>query len=512
MMAALQPPVRPELHQLLAGLAELPALPALVPAGLALDSREVMPGGLFLACAGGRRHGMVFAEQARERGAATILAEPADDWDEDRLLLAGDALGVPVIAVPRLAALAGTVAARFHGDPSAELAVIGITGTNGKTSASHFLAAALADGHRCGVLGTLGYGLPGALHSASHTTPDALRVQAELAELREQGADCVAMEVSSHALHQHRVAGVHFHSAVFTNLSRDHLDYHGDMASYGEVKAGLFEQPGLQLAVINSDDAFGRDLAARCLARGLRVIACGATAAAPAGAVAVRAADIVSHADGLDFELQLDDARVAVHSQLLGRFNVDNLLLVAGLLHGWGLAPADIARRLAGLRTVPGRMQRLGGDGRPVAVVDYAHTPDALEQALRALRPHTGGRLLCVFGCGGERDAGKRPLMGRVAEQLADQVIVTDDNPRGEDGEVIVAQVLAGMVRPAAVQVVRDRARAIARAMAEAGPGDLVLVAGKGHEDYQQVGELRLPFSDVAQVQQALLQAHGGDA
>jgi UDP-N-acetylmuramoyl-L-alanyl-D-glutamate--2,6-diaminopimelate ligase len=512
MMAVRQSLPRPDLRQLLDGWLSLPDLPALEPTDITMDSRRVMPGGLFLACAGASHHGMVFAAQAREQGAAAVIAEPTSDWNEDRLLLAADQLGLPVIALPRLSACAGEIAARFYSHPSESMAVIGITGTNGKTSVSHFLAAALADGHLCGVLGTLGYGLPGALHSATHTTPDAVRVHGELATLCEQGADSVAMEVSSHALHQHRVAGVQFHTAVFTNLTRDHLDYHGDMASYGEVKAGLFEHDGLQLAVINSDDAFGRDLAARCRQRGVRVIACGIELAAPSDCEQVRASDIVSHGDGLAFNLQVGGQTVPVGCGLLGRFNVDNLLLVAGVLHGWGLAPSDIARRLAGLRTVPGRMERFGGRGQPTVVVDYAHTPDALTQVLTALRAHVTGRLYCVFGCGGDRDTGKRPLMGQVAERLADRVVVTDDNPRSEDGDAIVAQILAGMSAPHAVRVERNRAQAIAQTIKEAASDDLVLIAGKGHEDYQQVGELRVPFSDVAQVNKALAQDIGGAA
>jgi len=503
MMPASQHAAMFSLTRLLEGLGAPSVLPGLVPTGIALDSREVVPGGLFLACAGIGRHGMAFVEQAVANGAVAVLAEPNAEWSAARLQNMHEQLGLPVIALPRLSELAGEIGARFYGRPSEQLAVIGITGTNGKTSVSHFLATALADGHRCGVLGTLGYGLPGALQPASHTTPDALRVQAILAGLCEQGADSVAMEVSSHALHQHRVAGVQFHTAVFTNLSRDHLDYHGDMTSYGEVKAELFQRTGLQLAVINRDDVFGRDLIARSLGE-VRVIACGVEHAAPAGAEAVTASAIVSHADGLAFALQLGDVELPVRTGLLGRFNIDNLLLVAGVLHGWGLAPADIARRLAGVSTVPGRMERFGGAGRPVVVVDYAHTPDALEQVLRALRPHVAGRLICVFGCGGDRDTGKRPMMGAVAEQLADRVIVTDDNPRSEDGALIVQQILAGMTHPDQAQVERNRARAIAAAIAAAGSDDLVLVAGKGHEDYQQVGDLRLPFSDTAEVRRAL--------
>jgi UDP-N-acetylmuramoyl-L-alanyl-D-glutamate--2,6-diaminopimelate ligase len=498
------------LQQLLEGFVASAVLPPLVPRGLSLDSRVVNSGDVFLACAGVGAHGMSFAEQARDRGAAAILAEPAGDWDLVAIANARELLGVPVIAVSRLSSVAGEIAARFHGHPSAAMTVAGITGTNGKTSVSQFLAMALSDGCHCGVMGTLGYGLPGSLRPASHTTPDPIRVQAELAALRDQGADSVAMEVSSHALHQHRVAGVRFHTAVFTNLSHDHLDYHGDMASYAAVKAQLFRWPELQLAVLNTDDPFGHELAAMCRER-MRVIACGVDGLVPDGVETLRAEDVDSHVGGLSFTLRLADELLPVRSRLLGRFNVDNLLLVAGVLHGWGMHPVQIVRRLETLVTVPGRMQRFGAAGQPGVVVDYAHTPDALEQALLALRPHVAGRLHCVFGCGGDRDRAKRPLMGRVAERLADRVVITDDNPRHEDGAAIVAAILGGMTHPDGAIVQRDRARAIAEAVADARPGDLVLVAGKGHEDYQQVGDLRLPFSDSEAVRSAL-DAHAGGA
>lgn len=491
------------LDHLLEGMVTTGALPNLCPAGISLDSRKVVAGGLFLACAGIGRHGMDFVAEAVSKGAAAVLVEPTEFWTEQRLLSVGADLGVSLIAVPNLSGRAGELAARFYGRPSDQLSVIGITGTNGKTSISHFLATALADERRCGVLGTLGYGLPGALRAASHTTPDAVCVQSELADLRQAGADCVAMEVSSHALHQHRVAGVQFHTAVFSNLSRDHLDYHGDMARYGEAKAALFLRPDLQLAVINRDDAFGAELIARH-ARQLRVVACGVETPVPAGTEGVTASNIQSLTDGLTFTLTVNGEAAAVRCGLLGRFNVDNLLLVAGVLHGWGYGVYDIVARLGRLTTVPGRMQRLGADGQPAVVVDYAHTPDALEQVLRALRPHVVGQLHCVFGCGGDRDAGKRPLMGAVAEANADRVVITDDNPRSESGDVIVQQIMAGMQSAATTTVVRDRAQAIAQTIQRASAGDVVLVAGKGHEDYQLIGDLRLPFSDVEQVRKAL--------
>ena len=326
------------------------------------------------------------------------------------------------------------------------------------------------------------------------------QLHALLAQLRDAGASAVAMEVSSHALHQGRVDGVHFNVAVFTNLTRDHLDYHGDMRAYGEAKARLFQWPGLRAAVLNLDDAFGRELLAALPpdTRGIGVSSRGAQAD-------VRAENIVLDAGGIVFDLLLGDARFELRSPLLGRFNVDNLLAVAGTLHALGDAPAAIADTLAQLKPVAGRMTRLGGDGvLPLVVIDYAHTPDALEQALASLRAHAHGRLVCVFGCGGERDRGKRPQMAAIAERGADRVIVTDDNPRSEDGDAIVAEVMAGFADAATVIVERDRAAAIARAIGAAGPGDIVLIAGKGHEPYQEIGGVRQPFDDVQVAARAL--------
>jgi UDP-N-acetylmuramoyl-L-alanyl-D-glutamate--2,6-diaminopimelate ligase len=346
--------------------------------------------------------------------------------------------------------------------------------------------------------------LPGALQPASHTTPDAVRLQALLAELQAAGADAVAMEVSSHALHQHRVAAVPFDTAVFTNLSRDHLDYHGDMDAYAEAKAQLFRAAGLRLAVLNTDDAMGRRLAAELRGR-VAGVACGEAPETEALAerfVALRA--VATRTDGLVFGFRSSWGEGEVHTPLLGRFNAANLALVLGVLLAWGLEPATVAQRLAGLQAVPGRMQPFGGGARPLVVVDYAHTPDALAQVLESLRAHTERRLHCVFGCGGERDRGKRPLMGAAAERLADRVILTDDNPRGEDGSLIIAEIRAGMRTPDSAAVQRNRALAIRQAIGAAGPGDVVLIAGKGHEAYQQVGDLRLPFSDADQVRQAL--------
>jgi len=404
-------------------------------------------------------------------------------------------------AVPGLRRNLGAMADRFHAAPSRSLRVIGVTGTNGKTSTVQLVTQALdRAGEPSGSIGTLGAGLHGRIAQGERTTPDVIRVHALLAAMRDAGARNVAMEVSSHALDQGRVDGVRFNLGVFTNLTRDHLDYHGTMEAYGDAKARLFAWPGLEAAVVNLDDEFGHVLFARIPAGVNRI---GVSSRGQAQAT-LRAEDIGLRAEGVRFELAEGAERQAVQSPLLGRFNVDNLLAVAGVLRAIGWPLRQVADALEALDPVPGRMARLGGDaGTPLVVVDYAHTPDALEQALASLRGHTQGRLLCVFGCGGERDRGKRPQMAAIAEALAERVYVTDDNPRREDGDAIVAEIVAGFTRTGA-SVERDRARAIARAIAAARPGDTVLIAGKGHEPYQDIGGVKHPFDDLDVARRAL--------
>ena len=462
--------------------------------GLTMDSREVQPGDAFVAIAGFGQHGLAFARDAQAAGAAAVLYEPP----------APQELPPPedAIAVPGLRSRLGTMGDVFHGSPSAAMTMVGVTGTNGKTSTVQLLAQAWTlRGTPAGTVGTLGAGVWPRSVPTGFTTPLVLRMHALLAQLRDQGAQAVAMEVSSHALDQGRVAGVHFDVAVFTNLTRDHLDYHGDMAAYGEAKARLFDWPGLRAAAVNLDDAYGRELFERVRGR-IRVVGFSSRGAAGAS---VRAEQLRLDAGGIAFLLEAGTQAHPVESALLGRFNVDNLLAVAATLHALGMQPALIAQTLGQLNPVDGRMQRLGGDGRlPLVVVDYAHTPDALQQALDSLRGHTAGRLLCVFGCGGDRDAGKRPQMGAIAEQRADLAIVTDDNPRFEDGDAIVRDILAGFADPAAATVQRDRARAIADAIAQAGADDVVLIAGKGHEPYQDVAGIKHDFDDAAHARAAL--------
>ncbi|WP_158879927.1 UDP-N-acetylmuramoyl-L-alanyl-D-glutamate--2,6-diaminopimelate ligase [Rhodanobacter sp. L36] len=462
--------------------------------GLALDSRQVQPGDAFFALRGTRDHGIVFAAGAVARGARVVLAEtpaPADI-----------SLDVPVLWIDNLQAQVGAIAARFYGQPSGALRVVGVTGTNGKTSTVQLLAQALEWlGHRAATIGTLGAGLYGQLNDGERTTPDAISVQRLLAEFRDAGASHVAMEVSSHALEQGRVGAVGFEVAAFTNLTRDHLDYHGTMQAYGDAKAKLFGWPNLKTAVINVDDAFGQELVTR-LSPGATLLRFSATGDHSAD---ITATTIVTSSEGLAFELDTPWGSRPIRSALLGRFNVANLLAVVGCLGALGAPFERIVEAAEALQPVNGRMNRLGGSGNvPLIVVDYAHTPDALEQALSALRPHCAGRLICVFGCGGERDAGKRPLMGAIAARLADIAIVTDDNPRGEDGDAIVAQIVSGMGAATTMSVERDRARAIAHALTIAEPSDVVLIAGKGHETYQDGAEGRRPFDDMAVARTAL--------
>ncbi len=496
------------LGDLLAGIADPGAADGLRPLAIEQDSRRLTPESLFLATSGSRHHGLDFV--ADDCPALAILAEPDARWTPRRIAALALGLGRPVIVVPELSRRAGRIAARFHGDPSASLRVFGITGTNGKTSCAHYLAAA-SGSQRCATIGTLGYGFDAHLTATANTTSGAVDVQRQLAELRDRGAAWVAMEVSSHALDQHRVAAVRFDTAIFTNLSRDHLDYHGDMRAYGEAKRRLFEQPGLRRAVINLDDPFGRELYGSLPASVEAIVygRCDEVERAEA-AHRVRLRGLQATATGLNLELFIDDSRQCPRVPLIGAFNAANLMAVAGALLGAGVEADEIAWRLAALRGVAGRMQTFGGDGRPLVVVDYAHTPDALASALAALREHASGRLICVFGCGGERDQGKRPLMGELAERGADSVILTDDNPRGEDPEEIARQVLQGMRDPARARREPDRARAICLAVAGAEPGDVVLVAGKGHEDYQLIGSQVRPFSDQAVVAVALAQWRRG--
>lgn len=456
---------------------------------LTADSRQVQTNDVFLAFPGDVHDGRRHVDAALAAGAAAVLWEPAGaETDLARL---------PGLAVANLRGQAAELAAEWWQHPSRALWMVGVTGTNGKTSCSHWLAEALARlGRRTAVIGTLGNGFPEALAGSSHTTPDPVTLQGLLADYRAAGAAAIAMEVSSHALDQGRVAAVAFDIAVLTNLSRDHLDYHGDMARYAAAKARLFHWPGLRQAVLNLDDEFGQHLARALAASDVRVLGYGLRAGE------IRGEGLRLGVDGLSLDVRTPWGNGRLDSRLLGEFNAYNLLACLGVLLASEI-PFDAAlAALAEVHAVPGRMQRLGGGGQPTVVVDYAHTPDALDKTLATLRPLARGRLRCVFGCGGGRDKGKRALMGEVAARRADAVIVTSDNPRHEDPAAIVADILAGM--PAGQVVRLDRAEAIGIAIAEAGPDDVVLIAGKGHETYQEVGNERLPFADAEVARRAL--------
>ncbi len=461
--------------------------------GLSLDSRHLRPGDLFLACAGHQVHGVYFASQAIARGAAAVLVEehPAIEQEITKLQAEGK---VPVVVLPELSKRAGIIAERFYDHPSTALTVVGITGTNGKTSCSQFLAQALSEEHPCGVIGTIGNGLFGKLETASHTTPDAVSLHGLFKRFLEQGAASAVMEVSSHGLVQGRVAAVAFDVAVFTNLSRDHLDYHGDMQSYSAAKKILFQMPGLKHAVINADDAYGRQLI-NDLSATLHTVSYGID-----GDAMVKAGNVEFSPQGIAFDVSTPWGDGRLTTALLGRFNISNLLAVLATLLVLEVPLPEALQRLQRLTTVPGRMERVQYAGAgPVVVVDYAHTPDAVEKALSSLREHFKNpqaqhRIFCVFGCGGDRDKGKRPAMGAIAEDNADVVIVTNDNPRTEEPGRIVDDILQGITDGAAAQVILDRRQAIRRALEQAEENDAVIILGKGHEQYQIIGTDKLAY------------------
>lgn len=498
------------LHSLLEGLAaELPNKDIAIE-GLCLDSRSCQRGSLFMACAGSQSHGLAHAVDAKKHGAAAIAYETDSslrEWPGLDALLETLRKDTTCINVDHLQQKVGIIADRFYSHPSEQQFVVGITGTNGKTSCGQFIAEALSERETCGVLGTLGNGVFGDLQATTHTTPDAVSVQRILAEMKQQDVKCISMEVSSHGLMQGRVNGVAFDVAVLTNLSRDHLDYHDDMESYAMAKRRLFEMPGLRYAVINVDDEFGRRLlktmpgTVQTVAYSARGISEETEEAMVAGSVmhlgCVCAEKLQLTHEGMSIRVSTPWGDGEIHSHLLGRFNASNLLAVLSVLLIKGIRVPDALDMINKLHTVPGRMQRYAGKaGKPLVVVDYAHTPDAIDEVLLALRDHCQGKLWCVFGCGGDRDRGKRPLMGAAAERVADHLVITDDNPRSESAQAITDDILTGLQNPDHAVLEHDRAAAIRYALQRAGEFDIVLVAGKGHEDYQITGNQRLHFSD----------------
>ncbi len=458
--------------------------------GLSLNSHEITQGDVFIALNGAKQHGLAYANQAIERGAVAILVDSQDTHIVETYF---DISKTIAIGIPNLLQNLGEIAARFYQHPSQTMAIIGITGTNGKTSCSQFLSQLLEN---CAFIGTLGWGTPSQVNQTLNTTPDALAVQKILATLNKTHFQFVAMEVSSHGLAQGRVNGVQFNGAVFTNLSRDHLDYHGTMEAYLDTKRQLFRTKHLHFAVINLDDAMSEKVI-DVIAPEVRIIGVSALGKISPRGETIAASHVQLNLSGMECDLFWQDQMQMVHIPLIGRFNLENVLCTLAVMLALGVEFSVATQKLATLQPVDGRMTRLGGvDNQPLVIVDYAHTPDALEKVLKSLRQHTQGSLSVVFGCGGDRDAGKRAQMGRIAEQYADHVFLTDDNPRFESNEKIMQAILSGCVMQKH-HVIYDRAQAIQTAIMQASAQDCILIAGKGHEAYQEIGGVKYPFNDA---------------
>lgn len=485
----------PNLAELLDGYASIPPSLDRSVTSVCDDSRLVTPGSLFFARRGMRVDARRFAHDAVASGAVAIVVEgeraPARSYGE-----------AVVVSISDIAGAVGGAASRFYGEPSRNLSVVAVTGTNGKTSVTHLIARSCGD--ECALMGTLGTGRPGVQESVTHTTPGAIEVHRRMADLRDAGFDMLAMEVSSHALYQRRIESVRIETAAFTNLSRDHLDYHAGMDAYARAKASLFDTPGLANAVVNADAPFGRKLL-DSISPGVETMAVTlCDGPPPVECSTVVRGRVTEEGQLLSLEIESPWGHGALATRLLGGFNAYNLLtaITVACLHGHRFE--TVLERLDGTEPIAGRMQQMGGGPRPLVVVDYSHTPDALHNALTALRPICKRELWCVFGCGGDRDRGKRSEMAEAAQGNADRIIVTDDNPRSEDGDAIVADILGGFAESQAVHVERDRAQAIHLAVARAGASDVVLIAGKGHEATQERDGVKLPFSDIAVARQAL--------
>jgi UDP-N-acetylmuramoyl-L-alanyl-D-glutamate--2,6-diaminopimelate ligase len=461
--------------------------------GICIDSRDIKQGDLFVARDGVNHRGIDFVDQAAKAGAAAVIVERGSSLDDDL-----NSVTIPAFRVDDIASKAGFFAAQMLDNPSYKMTVIGITGTNGKTSCAHYVAQALtALGKKAALIGTVGNGFPDALETATHTTPDPIRLQQLLADFHAQGADAVVMEVSSHALDQGRVAGVQFDAVALTNLSRDHLDYHGSMQAYADAKSRLFlgsEVTGIPSSItLNADDDFGCKLADQLRQTNQTFFRYSINSSA---SVDVSVKRSVLSSQGVALSLTLPSGEIHFDAAVVGDFNISNLLLVVSVLAQLGVPNADIETAMAQVSAVPGRMECLVKAGFPAMVIDYAHTPDALEKALQAARKHCKQKLWVVFGCGGNRDTGKRAEMAVVAEKFADKIIVTSDNPRKESAEKIIEMIMQGFSSVENVTQVVAREGAIAMAVQLASSGDLVLIAGKGHEDYQEIMGVKYPFSD----------------
>lgn len=482
------------LSRLLQGVTPTPLSEDVTVSGLALDSRLVKPGDVFFACQGTSKDGRHFIQEAIQKGAKVVLIEGEE---------APVSNTVKMISIPNLKQQISEIAARFYHHPAESLRMIGITGTNGKTSCSHFIGNVLQQLNKpCGIIGTLGNGLYGDLTPSALTTPDPITLQKTLAEWVKLGVKNVAMEVSSHSLDQDRVKGIPFAVGIFTNLTREHLDYHGTMEAYFAAKWKLFNNALTKRAVVNVDDPFGETIIDRLKTK--NTLYTYGLKGSNEGSHHIIANEVRLTLDGIQADIVTPWGIGLLKAPLVGQFNVSNLLAVLTTLCLLDIPFDQVLDGLAKVKPVPGRMETLGGNNKPLVVVDYSHTPDSLEKALKALRLHCQGRLFCVFGCGGDRDRGKRPLMAAIAEQHADHIVVTDDNPRHEDPAEIVADILRGFSRPNKAIVQHDRSKAIQDVIQYAKAGDCILIAGKGAETVQLVGDKKIPFSDVLKVREIL--------
>ena len=469
---------------------------------LSLDSRTIKDNGLFIAIKGETVNGIEFINNAIEQGASAVLWETEEAVDAIKINWreTSSNVDVPIIAIENLSQLTGIFAGRFYTNPSKKISVCGITGTNGKTSCADFIAQMMSLEAPCGVIGTLGSGIYPDLQETGYTTPDAIKCQELLADFEFKKAKFAVMEVSSHALIQGRTKGIRFNSAVFTNLSRDHLDYHGDMASYAEAKSTLFYSEGLKNAIINVDDEAGRNIVAN-LSKDISCISYGLDKSFYPD---VYGSEVTLDKTGLSMVVTTPWGEGQLASPVIGDFNASNLLAVLSVMLMNGIKLKECLQKLTGIESVAGRMQLFGNNTTPLVIVDFAHTPDALEQALNSLRQHTQNDLWCVFGCGGDRDKGKRTLMGSIAEKNANYIVLTNDNPRSENAEEIIQEIQSGIENVNKVIVEQDRRTAINIAISKAKSGDTVLIAGKGHENYQIVGDKKYPFNDANEVKQQL--------
>lgn len=458
-------------------------LPELLVQGITGDSRKIKPGDLFVAVQGLNVDGRQFIGDADKRQAVGVLCEPPAPTVNT---------SIPVFEIENLKSRTGVIASRFFGEPSSQLVVVAITGTNGKTSCSHFIAQALSSlEFKCGIVGTLGYGVPGALSESLMTTPDSIDLQGHLAYLVEMNCKAVTLEASSHGLEQGRLNGTAVDTAIFTNITRDHLDYHESFQDYKEAKRILFTRSELKTAIINIDDEFWEVLR-ESVGEDVKIY----TTSTHLRDADVHCQNICLNENGMSFQLISPWGEAPIASLLMGEFNISNLLLTAAFLGSRGYSLTDIVTALSNCGAVKGRMEVLHNDNQPTVVIDYAHTPDALEKALQATREHCKGELWCIFGCGGDRDKGKRSEMGEIASKLADHIMITDDNPRSESSAAIASDVFRGVISGSDTEVETNRRLAIEKVMARAAPYDVVLIAGKGHEEYQEVKGQKLAFSD----------------